>query len=159
MPIRCVSGVYDWSMDQIDRQIVALLRSNARMSFKAIGRRVSLSAPAVKRRVDRLEADGVLRSYAAVVDAAAMGWRTHALVSLFCEGRMAAAEVRAAIADHPEVAAAYTVAGEASAILHVRARDTAHLEEALERIRDAPGIIRTQTQVVLSTLFERPIAG
>ncbi|HKE77911.1 MAG TPA: Lrp/AsnC family transcriptional regulator [Solirubrobacteraceae bacterium] len=146
-------------MDKIDRQIVALLRNNARMSFNAIGKRVSLSAPAVKRRVDRLEADGVLRSYAAVVDSAAMGWRTHALVSLFCEGRMAAAEVREALVDHPEVAAAYTVAGEASAILHVRARDTAHLEEALERIRDAPGITRTQTQVVLSTLFERPMEG
>ena len=72
---------------------------------------------------------------------------------------MAAAEVRAAVDGHPEVAAAYTVAGEASAILHVRARDTQHLEEALERIRDTPGIIRTQTQVVLSTLFERPVAG
>jgi DNA-binding Lrp family transcriptional regulator len=146
-------------MDKIDRQIVALLRSSARTSFKAIGERVALSAPAVKRRVDHLEADGVIRSYAAVVDAAAMGWPTHALVSLFCEGRMAAAEVRDAVANHPEVAAAYTVAGEASAILHVRARDTAHLEEALERIRDQPGIIRTQTQVVLSTLFERPLTG
>jgi DNA-binding Lrp family transcriptional regulator len=146
-------------MDEIDRQIVALLRANARTYFQAIGARVSLSAPAVKRRVDRLEADGVIRSYAAVVDPAAMGWHTHALVSLFCEGRMAAAEVRAAVAGHPEVAAAYTVAGEASAILHVRARDTQHLEEALERIRDTPGIIRTQTQVVLSTLFERPVAG
>ena len=146
-------------MDAIDRQIVALLRSNARSSFQSVGHEVSLSAPAVKRRVDRLEADGVIRSYAAVVDPGAMGWRTHALVSLFCEGRMAAAEVRDAVADHPEVAAAYTVAGEASAILHVRARDTAHLEEALERIRDTPGVIRTQTQVVLSTLFERPVAG
>jgi DNA-binding Lrp family transcriptional regulator len=146
-------------MDEIDRQIVALLRSGARTSFQAIGQRVSLSAPAVKRRVDRLEADGVIRSYAAVVDPAAMGWHTHALVSLFCEGRMAAAEVRDAVFEHSEVAAAYTVAGEASAILHVHARDTAHLEEALERIRDTPGIIRTQTQVVLSTLFERPMAG
>jgi DNA-binding Lrp family transcriptional regulator len=145
-------------MDDIDRQIVALLRSGARTSFQAIGQRVSLSAPAVKRRVDRLEADGVIRSYAAVVDPAAMGWHTHAMVSLFCEGRMPAAEVRNAVFAHPEVGAAYTVAGEASAILHVHARDTAHLEEALERIRDAPGIIRTQTQVVLSTLFERPMA-
>jgi len=146
-------------MDDLDRQIVALLRENARRSFQDIGQRVSLSAPAVKRRVDRLEADGVIRGYAAVVDPAAMGWPTHAVVSLVCEGRMPAAEVRAAVAGHPEVAAAYTVAGEASAILHVRARDTAHLEEALERIRDAPGIIRTQTQVVLSTLFERPLSA
>jgi DNA-binding Lrp family transcriptional regulator len=144
-------------VDQIDRQIVALLRENARRSFQDIGARVSLSAPAVKRRVDRLERDGVLRSYAAVIDPAALGWPTHAVVSLVCEGRMSAAEVRAALAGHPEVVSAYTVAGEASAILHVRASDTAHLEQALERIRDAPGIIRTQTQVVLSTLFERPV--
>jgi DNA-binding Lrp family transcriptional regulator len=146
-------------MDDIDRQIVALLRGNARASFQSVGQEVSLSAPAVKRRVDRLEADGVIRSYAAVVDPSAMGWHTHALVSLFCEGRMAASEVREAVVGHPEVGAAYTVAGEASAILHVHARDTAHLEEALERIRDTPGVTRTQTQVVLSTLFERPVAG
>ena len=69
---------------------------------------------------------------------------------------MPAADVRAAVADQPEVAAAYTIAGEGSAILHVRAEDTKHLEEALERIRATPGVIRTQTQIVLSTLFERP---
>ena len=145
-------------MDAIDRQIVALLQGDARRSFQDIGGRVALSAPAVKRRVDRLAADGVIRGYTAVVDAEAFGWHTHAFVALYCEGRMAAAEVRAAVAGHSEVAAAYTVAGEASAILHVRARDTSHLEEALERIRDAPGVTRTQTQVVLSTLFERAFA-
>src|SRR5690349_14896736 len=143
-------------MDDIDRQIVALLRQNARRSFQSIGLRVSLSAPAVKRRVDRLGADGVLQGYTALVDPARFGWETHAIVALFCEGRMAAGEVRAALEHHPEVAAAYTVAGEASAIVHVRARDTSHLEEALERIRDEPGVTRTQTQIVLSTLFERP---
>jgi DNA-binding Lrp family transcriptional regulator len=145
-------------MDDIDRKIVALLRQNARRSFQNIGAKVALSAPAVKRRVDRLEADGVIRSYAAVVDPAAMGWHTHAVVALYCEGRMSGGEVRAAVEGHPEVEAAYTVAGEASAILHVRAADTQHLEQALERIRDTPGVRRTHTQVVLSTLFERPVA-
>jgi DNA-binding Lrp family transcriptional regulator len=117
---------------------------------------VELSAPAVKRRVDRLEEEGVLRGYTALVDPGRFGWGTHAIVSLYCEGRMAAAEVRDAVEHHPEVEAAYTVAGEASAVLHVRARDTSHLEEALERIRDQEGVRRTQTQIVLSTLFERP---
>jgi DNA-binding Lrp family transcriptional regulator len=145
-------------VDAIDTQIVALMRENSRRSFQDIGARVSLSAPAVKRRVDRLEAAGVLRGYTAVVDAAALGWVTHAIVALFCEGRMSAGEVRAAVDRHPEVVAAYTVAGEASAVLHVRAEDTAHLEAALERIRDSDGVVRTQTQVVLSTLFERPVA-
>lgn len=144
-------------MDQIDQQIVALLRENARRSFQDIGFGVGLSAPAVKRRVDRLEAEGVIRGYSAVIDHAALGWTTHAVVALVCEGRMSAAEILAAAGRQPEVAAAHTVAGEASAILHVHARDTQHLEEALERLRDAPGVIRTQTQVVLSTLFERPV--
>jgi DNA-binding Lrp family transcriptional regulator len=145
-------------MDDIDRQIVALLREDARRSFQSIGVRVSLSAPAVKRRVDRLEDDGVVQGYSAVVDPGRFGWGTHAFVALYCEGRMAATEVRDAVERHPEVEAAYTVAGEASAVLHVRARDTSHLEEALERIRDHQGVTRTQTQIVLSTLFERPFS-
>jgi DNA-binding Lrp family transcriptional regulator len=144
-------------VDEIDQRIIALLRRNARRSFQDIGGHVGLSAPAVKRRVDRLEAGGVIRGYAALIDPVAIGWPTHAIVSLVCEGRMAATEVRDAVAPHPEVASAYTVAGEAAAILHLRTRDTTHLEETLERIRAAPGVIRTQTQVVLSTLLERPM--
>jgi DNA-binding Lrp family transcriptional regulator len=146
-------------MDGIDGQIVALLRENARRSFQDIGKRVSLSAPAVKRRVDRLEREGVIRGYCATVDPAAFGWHTHAFVELFCEGRMSGTEVREAVASHPEVEGAYTIAGAPSAIVHVRATDTQHLEEALERIRETPGVMRTQTQVVLSTLFERPVAN
>jgi DNA-binding Lrp family transcriptional regulator len=145
-------------MDAIDSQIIALMRENSRRSFQNIGKQVALSAPAVKRRVDRLESTGVINGYTAVIDPAAMGWGTHAFVALFCEGRMSAGEVREAVEHHTEVVAAYTVAGEASAILHVRAEDTAHLEDALERIRDSPGVVRTQTQVVLSTLFEHPVA-
>jgi DNA-binding Lrp family transcriptional regulator len=78
-------------MDDVDRQIVALMRQDARRSFQNIGLRVSLSAPAVKRRVDRLEAAGVIRGYSARVDPGRFGWRTHAIVALFCVGGMAAA--------------------------------------------------------------------
>ena len=143
-------------MDQIDRRIVALLQENARRSFQDIGGKVSLSAPAVKRRVDRLEEDGVVTGYSAAIDPEKFGWHSHAFVGLYCEGRMAGGEILAAVKGHPEVVGAYTVAGEASAILHIRAEDTKHLEEALERIRDVKGVLRTQTQVVLSTLIERP---
>jgi DNA-binding Lrp family transcriptional regulator len=142
--------------DKTDERIVALLRENARRSFQDIGERVSLSAPAVKRRVDRLEAEGVIRGYSATIEPTAFGWHSHAFVELFCEGRMSGAEVSAAVSKYPEVEGAYTVAGAPSAILHIRATDTQHLEEALERIRETPGVLRTETQVVLSTLFERP---
>ena len=143
-------------IDDIDRQIIALLREDARRSFQDIGGRVALSAPAVKRRVDRLQREGVLTGFTALVDARRFGWQTQAIVELTTEGRFSAGDIHAAISGHPEVAAAYTVAGEASAILIVRAEDTVHLEAVLERLRETPAIIRTRTAVVLSTLLERP---
>jgi DNA-binding Lrp family transcriptional regulator len=142
-------------IDEVDRRIVALLRENARRSFKDIGKHVSLSAPAVKRRVDRLEREGVILGYTAVVDNHAFGWHAEAFVDLFCEGRMPGDAIRRAAQREPGVVSAHTVAGEASAMLHVMAEDTKDLELALERIRSTDGITRTVTEVVLSTLFQR----
>src|ERR671912_427446 len=55
-------------MDQTDSQIVALLLEDARRPYGDIAKRVSLSAPAVKRRVDRMRASGALRGFTAVLD-------------------------------------------------------------------------------------------
>lgn len=142
-------------MDEIDRRIVVCLGRDARASFRAVGAQVGLSAPAVKRRVDRLEREGVLRGYTAVVDPAVTGWPMRAIVSLSCDGRLTGSQIAAVAGAQPEVLAAYTVAGEASAVLHVAAADTAHLEAVLERLREADGVLRTSTQIVFSTLFER----
>jgi DNA-binding Lrp family transcriptional regulator len=142
-------------MDATDRKIVTLLRENARRSFKDIGKHVHLSAPAVKRRVDRLEEEGVLRGYTAVVDPAAFGWHTEAFVDLYCDGRMPGEAIKRVVKKEPAVVSAHTVAGEASAMLHVMAEDTRDLELTLERIRKVDGVDRTVTEVVLSTLFER----
>jgi DNA-binding Lrp family transcriptional regulator len=142
-------------MDHVDERIVALLREDARRSFQDIGQHVHLSAPAVKRRVDKLEAAGVIRGYTAVIDPAASGWHTEAFVYLYCDGRMPAEAIKVAVESVPEVASAHTVAGEYSAVLHVLAKDTADLELALESIRAKEGISRTVSQIVLSTLFQR----
>jgi DNA-binding Lrp family transcriptional regulator len=142
-------------LDGIDQTIVALLRENARRSFQDIGAHVHLSAPAVKRRVDRLERDGVVVGYAAVVDPQAFGWHAEAFVDLYCDGDMAAGAIKRAVEREPGVVSAHTVAGEASALLHVMAHDTKDLELALERIRATEGVTRTVTEVVLSTLFQR----
>lgn len=142
-------------MDATDREIVALLRENARRSYLDVGRHVHLSAPAVKRRVDRLEAGGVILGYTAIVDPPVFGWHAEAFVDLYCEGKMPGEAIKRAVQHEPGVVAAHTVAGEASALLHVMAQDTKDLEQTLERIRAADGITRTVTEVVLSTLFQR----
>ncbi|HTX32488.1 MAG TPA: Lrp/AsnC family transcriptional regulator [Solirubrobacteraceae bacterium] len=142
-------------MDATDEVIVALLRENARRSYQDIGQRVHLSAPAVKRRVDRLEDDGVILGYTAVVDPPAFGWHAEAFVDLYCEGKMPGEAIKRSVEREAGVVSAHTVAGEASALLHVMAHDTKDLEAVLERIRATDGVSRTVTEVVLSTLFQR----
>jgi DNA-binding Lrp family transcriptional regulator len=142
-------------MDATDREIIALLRQDARRSYQDIGRHVHLSAPAVKRRVDRLEQDGVILGYTTIVNPPAFGWHAEAFVDLFCDGKMPAESIKRAVENEPRVVSAHTVAGESSALLHVMAEDTKDLEQVLEQIRSTEGVTRTVTEVVLSTLFQR----
>ncbi|GHJ12371.1 AsnC family transcriptional regulator [Micromonospora sp. AKA38] len=136
-----------------------MLVADARASYADIGARVSLSAPAVKRRVDRLRATGVIRGFTAVVDPAAVGWTTEAFVELFCAGRTTPAQIGVAARRHPEVVGAYTVSGEADALVHLRAADIAHLEEALERLRAESFVTSSRSTIVLSRLVESPGVG
>lgn len=146
-------------LDEIDHRIVARLLEDGRSSYAQIGAAVGLSAPAVKRRVDRLRRDGVITGYAAVVDPAALGWTTEAFVELFCTGRTSPAEIYASVRRHPEVVAAYTITGEANALVHLRAGGIQALEAALERLRGEPNIMQTKTSIVLSRLLGRPTGG
>src|SRR3954468_5342437 len=136
MAICCVSVTERSQIDEIDRQIIALLREDARRAFQDIGAHVALSAPAVKRRVDRLRREGVVKGFTTIVDPRRFGWQTQAIVELTTEGRFSGTDIMTATRTHPEIAAAYTVAGQASAILIVRAEDTVHLENVLERLRE-----------------------
>lgn len=139
-------------IDDLDQQIIAQLTQDARRSFAVVGSAVGPSAPAVKRRVDRLRGDGVLVGFTAVVDPAALGWSVEAFVEVYCDGRVSPARIRAMVADIPEVQTAYTVTGNADALLNIRARDMRHFEEVLETVRDHEGIKGTLSTVVLSRL-------
>ena len=143
-------------IDATDQQIIASLTADARASYADIGTRVSLSAPAVKRRVDRLRAAGVIRGFTAIIDPAAVGWTTEAFVELFCTGRTTPTQIAAMAKKDPAVVGAYTVSGEADALVHLRAADIAHLEQALERLRAEPFVTSTRSMIVLSRLVETP---
>ena len=122
------------SLDEIDARIITALIKDARASYAVIGNEVGLSAPAVKRRVDRLRASGAITGFSARVDPAALGWTTEAYVELFCGGRTTPEVIAAAVRRHPEVADACTVTGEADALVHIRAADIRHFEQVMERI-------------------------
>ena len=142
-------------LDETDERILAELANDARATYADIGERVNLSAPAVKRRVDRLLDNGVIRGFTTVVDRSALGWNTEAYVQVFRHGTIAPEQLRAAWIDIPEVISAATVTGTADAILHVIARDMRHLEVALERIRSAADVERSESIVVLTNIIDR----
>src|SRR5215831_11571805 len=145
-------------LDDTDHRIIAALTADARASFADIGQLVSLSAPAVKRRVDRLRAAGVIKGFTTVVDPAAIGWTTEAFVELFCTGRTTPAQIAAAARRLPEVVGAYTVSGQADALVHLRASDIRHLEQVLERLRAEPFVTSSHSMIVLSRLVAGHVA-
>jgi DNA-binding Lrp family transcriptional regulator len=131
------------SHDELDRRILHALVQDARASYAEIGVMVGLSAPAVKRRVDRLRSAGAI---------------TEAYVELFCRGRTSPADIAAVSRKHPEVVSACTVTGEADALLHIRAADMRHFEQVVERIGAEPFVVKTRSSIVLSRLVDRPEA-
>ena len=143
------------TLDDLDERVLAHLTRDARATYQQIGQQVGLSAPAVKRRVDRLVADGVIRGFTAVVDPHAMQWTTEAYVLVYCRGNISPDELKAAWEPIPEVVGAATVTGQADAVLRVMTRDVRHLEQALERIRRAGPVDRSESILVLSELIDR----
>lgn len=144
-------------LDRVDERIIAILGADARMSFAEIGGQVGLSPSAVKRRVDRLIESGAVRGFTVVLEPQAVGWTTEAFIELYCRARTSPGEIRSGLAGYAEITFACTVTGEADAIVQVRARDTHHLEEVIERLGAEPFVVRTKSTLVLSRLVEQPI--
>jgi Lrp/AsnC family leucine-responsive transcriptional regulator len=145
-------------MDDVDRKILALLVEDGRRTYDDVAGRVALSAPAVKRRVDRLRRDGVLKTFTAVVDHAALGATTEALVELFYAPGTTLGAVASTLRAHPEVVEAWSVTGEADAIARVRTRDNGDLERLIIDLQREGLVVRTSSQVILSALVSRPAA-
>jgi DNA-binding Lrp family transcriptional regulator len=142
-------------MDDPDRQILALLVLDGRRTYDDIAARVSLSAPAVKRRIDRLRARGALKGFTAILDHAALGAGTEALIELFYAPGTLLEQVTETLMRHPEVVEAWSVTGEADAIARVRTQDNADLERLIMDLQRDGLVQRTRSQVVMSRLVSR----
>jgi DNA-binding Lrp family transcriptional regulator len=143
-------------VDRIDEKVIGCLLRNARATLAEIGSDVGLSAPAVKRRIDRLVAGGAIQGFTALIDPDVLGWQTEAYVELYCKGTVSPEDLRRSLERVPEVVGAVTVSGEADALVHMLASDVKQLERALERIRDEPNVDHTRSVIVLSRLIDRP---
>src|ERR671919_369376 len=144
-------------MDDRDLQIVSLLEGDPRLSYSQVGSRVGLAPSSVHDRVRKLERAGVIRGYRADLNLEAIGLPITAIVSLALRPA-SPANVPALIAEFPAVQSCYSVAGDNSYALVVRAPSTRALEDLVDTLRAKLEVV-TRSTIVLSTPFEhRPMA-
>jgi Lrp/AsnC family leucine-responsive transcriptional regulator len=138
-------------LDATDLEIVELLREDARRTLADVGERVSLSAPAVKRRVDRLERDGVIVGYTALVDHALLGRPLQAFTELRFAGNLPVDQIAGIAQDIPEVQTIFTTAGDPDALAWIRVRDVDDLKRVIDLLRRSGRVTGTKTLMVLGS--------
>jgi Lrp/AsnC family leucine-responsive transcriptional regulator len=138
-------------LDDLDRTIIELLVEDGRRSASEIGRRISLSPAAVKRRIDRLEEQRVITGYRAIVDHAQLGTTIEAFTELRFEGAAQVDEIDSAFASLPELVEGFTVAGDPDALVRLRVTDLEHLKRVIDRIRRSGQVTGTKTLIVLGS--------
>lgn len=145
-------------MDAVDHKILTVLMENGRASWADLAEAVGLSAPAVAERVRRLEDRGAITGYAAVVSGSQVGAHLTALVAVTLSSPDAREGFLRMVRDTVEVQECHHMAGEDDYLLKVRCGGTAELERLLSDVlKSVPGVARTRTTVVLSTVKESAI--
>jgi DNA-binding Lrp family transcriptional regulator len=139
-------------LDDVDRTLLALLEADGRRTFADLAAEVALSQPAVKRRVDRLVASGVILGFTAVVDHARLDRPLEAFCELRFQGTTSPEDMEALRGGLVEVDAVYILAGDFDALCQLRVRDMTHLREVVSRLRATPGVVGTKTLVVMSSV-------
>lgn len=148
-------------LDAIDRKIVRELVRDARISQVLLSERVGLSPTACARRLQQLEKAGVIRGYAAEVDAAALGYRMHVIVNITLDrqNENALAAFEKAIGKCPDVVSCYLMSGSDDYLVQVQARDMEDYElihnQHLSRL---PGVVRLHSSFAMRSVIERGVS-
>ncbi len=141
----------DAPLDRTDHEILALLEENARRTMGDIAERVALSTSAVKRRIDRMEASGVIVGYSVLVDQAKVGRPIQAFTEVRFAGTADMGEIRTAATRLPEVQAVFTTAGDPDALVWIQVRDVERLGQVIEQLRRSGRVTGTKTLIVLGS--------
>jgi Lrp/AsnC family leucine-responsive transcriptional regulator len=142
-------------LDAIDRKILDALQADGRISNVDLSAQVHLSAPQCLRRVRGLEERGVVRGYAARVDAAALGLGVTAFVSLNIHGGAfdRVRDIEARIRDFPQILECHTVSGDNDYLLKVVARDLKELSQFLaDKLMQIPGVDDVRSMICLEEI-------
>ena len=140
--------------DIIDYKLLDLLQANGRASQLELAQGVGLSQPAVAERIRKLEEQGAITGYTALVDARRLGKDITAFIGVVTNHPRFNYSFTKEITGIHEVLECHRVAGADSYLLKVRTANTASLDELIARIRSIPGVERTQTTIAIASVKE-----
>jgi Lrp/AsnC family leucine-responsive transcriptional regulator len=139
-------------LDATDRKILELLRDDGRRTVREIARLVRLTPAPVRRRIDRLEATGVITSYTAVLNHAKMGPALEAVTELRFAGDVDIDHIAAFARTLPEIDEILVLAGDPDALVRIRVDNVDHLQRVVNQLRSsANGVIGTKTLIILAS--------
>jgi len=143
------------TLDDFDLKILAILQNDGRISMVDLGNRVGLSETPCARRVKRLEADGIIKRYVALVDSEKIGAGVKALVHVRLRRQTpdAVEEFEAAMRKLPEVIECDLVAGDFDYVLQVRLRDLTALKDFIrDKLITIKSVSETQSMITLEAI-------
>jgi DNA-binding Lrp family transcriptional regulator len=148
-----MARVSEPDLDGVDRQILAELQDDGRMTNVELARRVGLSAPPCLRRVRRLEEQGMIRGYHADLDPQLLGWQVtfFALVGLETQKEAVLTAFERMVTAWPEVRECHMIRGGGDFLLRLVAKDTQHENQLTSRLTEAPHVLRVQTLQTIRT--------
>ena len=138
------------SLDDVDRQLIALLRDNARLPVVALAKQLRVARATVQNRLARLEREGVIVGYTVRLKQNAEPQRIRALMSIAVEGNRAA-DVSRELRGHPNVVTIHSTNGRWDLVAELRADTLESFDRVLGAIRLIDGIANTETSILLST--------
>ena len=142
-------------LDDIDLKILDLLLQDGRIAHTAIGKEIDLSGPSVYARIQRMEREGIIKGYAALLAPEKVGRGLAAFVRVRTQTpEHDSGLFERFVQEEEEILECHDVDGEDCYILKVRTASTQSLQKLLMTIRSFPGITRTVTTIALETLKE-----
>lgn len=148
-------------LDSFDLKIASVLANEGRLPTVELAARVGLSPSACTRRVQNLEAEGVIRGYRAMIDRAALGLGINILVEITLERQNddALRAFEAALAECPNVLSCHLMSGASDYLIHIVARDLSDFERLHANVLGhLPGVSRIESKFSLREVIDRPLA-
>ncbi|MBU6297180.1 MAG: Lrp/AsnC family transcriptional regulator [Alphaproteobacteria bacterium] len=137
-------------MDDKDRQLIALLRKNARLPVATLAKTLGVSRGTVQNRINRLQAQGAIQGFTIRLRPEAEPPRVRAVTMIAVEGERTDRIIKS-LRDYPEIAAVHTTNGRWDLVLELNTDNLEAFDQALRRIRQIKGIAGSETSLLLSS--------